>query len=84
MPNRSIKFSFVAEGAIRVPTKIHTARETEQLLEDLRSAYQSLGTEGQCTVKCFMSELWQSQRRFGRVVKRHDGIGYDCGKRGKH
>ena len=68
--------SIVAEDIIRIPARIHTVKEARQLLEDLSSAYQSLTAEDRREVKAFMSELWESQRRFGSVAKRHDGIAY--------
>ena len=49
--------------------KLRTAREARQLLEELRAAYQSLALEEQREVKGFMSDLLESQRRFGSTVK---------------
>lgn len=42
-------------------SRLRTAKEASQLLEELRKAYQSLTPEEQCGVRSFMSDLWKSQ-----------------------
>ena len=45
--------------------KVHTAQEATQLLEGLRKAYRSLAPDERREVKDLMTELLDSQRRFG-------------------
>ena len=65
MAERSIKSGFVGDETFRGPGKLRTAKEARQLLEELRNAYQSLTPDEQCGVRSFMSDLLESQRRFG-------------------
>lgn len=44
-------------------TRLRTAKEARQLLEELRKLYQSLTPQEQCGVKSFMSDLWKSQHQ---------------------
>jgi hypothetical protein len=69
MADRVIKCDFVADDTIRVPGRLRTAKEASHLLEQLRNAYQSLTLEEQREVRSFMSDLLESQRRFGSTVR---------------
>ena len=42
-------------------TRLRTAKEASQLLEELRKLYQSLTPEEQCGVRSFLSDLSESQ-----------------------
>jgi hypothetical protein len=44
-------------------TRLRTAKEASELLEELRKLYQSLTPQEQCGVKSFMSDLWKSQHQ---------------------
>jgi hypothetical protein len=65
---RNIKFDF-PEETNRASGKLRTAKDAGQLLEELRTGYQSLAPEEQREVKEFMSDLLETQRRFGSAVK---------------
>ena len=70
MSGRNLKFDPTAEETIRIPAKIHTKKESRELLESLRSSYQSLAGNERREVRGLMSDLWESQRRFGSIAKR--------------
>lgn len=42
-------------------TRLRTAEEASQLLQELRKLYQSLSPEEQCGVRSFLSDLSESQ-----------------------
>lgn len=44
-------------------SRLRTAEEASQLLEELRKLYQSLTPQEKCGVKSFMSDLWKSQHQ---------------------
>jgi hypothetical protein len=70
MANKNIKSGFIADNTCRLHARLRTAKEASQLLEKLRSDYQSLALEEQRGVKNFMSDLFESQRRFGSTGRR--------------
>ena len=50
-----------------IPGRVRTRREAAELLEELRATYQALGSTERRKVKNLMSDLSESQRRFGSV-----------------
>jgi len=67
--NRYIRSGLVVEDSIRVPGRLRTAKEVSQLLEELRKAYRPLSPEEKRGVKGLMSDLLESQRRFGTTER---------------
>jgi len=67
--NRHVKSGLVVDDGVRVPGRLRTAKEASQLLEELRNAYRSLTPEEKRGVKGFMSDLLESQRRFGTTER---------------
>jgi len=69
LSSRNTKSPFPAAEAFQLAPRLCTPKEAGQLLEYLRSAYQSLAPEGQCEAKTFMFELAELQRRFGSSIR---------------
>jgi len=67
--SRHIKSRLIVDDSIRVPGRLRTAKEASQLLGELRNAYESLTPEEKRGVKGLMSDLLESQRRFGTTER---------------
>jgi len=62
------KSDFVVSDTLHLPPRLRTQKEASHLLEDLRTAYQSLVPEKQREAKILMSQLSEVQRRFGSSI----------------
>ena len=54
-----------ATADTRIAVRVRTRREAAQVLEELRTAYQSLAADKRGEAKSLMADLSESQRRFG-------------------